>query len=148
MAQDLEDSLTAPKALGACLAALGVLGVLLASIGLYAVVAFAVSRRSREIGIRMALGARSQQVIWSVGQGVAGLVGVGTAVGLTLLLLAVLALRAAYAPMPGMSWYRPHFDPNALMAIAALMTLVAIAAAFVPARRAALSDPLAALRHE
>jgi ABC-type lipoprotein release transport system permease subunit len=64
------------------------------------------------------------------------------------LLLAVQALRAAYAPMPGVALYRPDFDPVALMAIAALMTLVAIAAAFVPARRAALADPLAALRHD
>jgi ABC-type antimicrobial peptide transport system permease subunit len=147
MAQDLEDSLRVSKTVAAFLAALGALGLVLAGIGLYAVVAFAVSRRSREIGIRLALGARSQQVVWSVAHGVAGLVGAGTAIGLTLTLLATLALRVVYAP-PGVSLYRPGVDPVALLAIAAVMALVGMAAAFVPARRAALTDPLAALRHD
>ena len=76
MAQDLERSQAAPKVVATLLGALGGLGLVLASIGLYAVVAFAVARRSREIGIRMALGARSQQVVWSIARGVAGLIGV------------------------------------------------------------------------
>ena len=148
MAQDLEDSLAMPKAVAGFFAVLGALGLLLASIGLYAVVAFAASRRSREIGIRMALGARSQQVIWSVTHGVAGLIGIGTAIGLSFSLLATLALRAAQPPAPGLSLYRPSIDPVALLAIATVMALVGIAAAIVPARRAALTDPLAALRHD
>jgi putative ABC transport system permease protein len=148
MAQHREDARMGSKAITASLAALGTLGLLLASVGLYAVVAFAVSRRSREIGIRMALGARSQQVVWSVARGVAGLVGIGTAFGLTLSVLATLGLRAVYAPAPGVSLYRPSIDPAALLAIAAVMALVGVAAAFVPARRAALTDPLVALRHE
>ena len=98
MAQDLEDSRLQPKVIAMFLGVLGALGLLLASIGLYAVVAFAVARRSREIGIRMALGARSQQVVWSVARGVSGLVGAGTAVGLVLSVLAMLTLRAASAP--------------------------------------------------
>ncbi len=81
MAQYLEESLVAPKAIATFLGGLGMLGLCLAGIGLYAVVAFAVSRRSREIGIRMALGARSQQVVWTVAREVAMLVGVGTARG-------------------------------------------------------------------
>ena len=94
MAQELEDSQAAPKAIATFLGVLGGLGLVLASIGLYAVVAFAVARRSREIGIRMALGARSQQVVWSIARGVAGLIGVGTGIGLFLSVLAMLALRA------------------------------------------------------
>jgi predicted permease len=151
MAQVLENSQAAPKGVATLFGVLGGLGLMLASIGLYAVVAFAVARRSREIGIRMALGARSQQVIWSVARGVAGLIGVGTGVGLTLSVLAMLALRATSAPDTGIgdiSFYRPQIDPVALLGIAGLMALVGVAAAFVPARRAARMHPLVALRHE
>jgi predicted permease len=148
MAQYLEESLAAPKAVAAFFAALGALGLSLAGIGLYAVVAFAVSRRSREIGIRMALGAPRQRVIWAVVREVAILVSFGTAAGLALTVVAVLALRAAASPAPGISLYRPTADPLALLSIAAVMTLVAIAAAYAPARRAATMDPLAALRHD
>ena len=124
---------------------------MLASVGLYAVVAFAVERRSREIGIRMALGAPSRQVVWSIARGVSGLIGVGTGVGLVLSVLSTLAMRAASAPANGLgniTWYRPSVDPVALLTIAAVTTIVGLAAAFVPARRAARMDPLAALRHE
>ena len=84
MAQELERSQAAPKVVATLLGALGGLALVLASIGLYAVVAFAVARRSREIGIRMALGARSQQVVSSINRGVAGLIGVATSIGLVL----------------------------------------------------------------
>jgi len=148
MAQDRQDALRGSQAIAMALGGLGMLGVVLASIGLYAVVAFVVARRSREIGIRMAIGARGPHVIWNVTRGVAGLVGAGTAVGLALTIAATLALRAAYAPAPGVSLYRPAIDPVALLAIAFFMGLVGVAAAFVPARRAALTDPLAALRQD
>jgi ABC-type antimicrobial peptide transport system permease subunit len=148
MAQQLDESLRAPKVVATFLGGLGALGLCLAGIGLYAVVAFAVSRRSREIGIRMALGARSQQVVWTVAREVALLVGVGTGAGLTLTLLAILALRAVTVATPGISLYRPTVDPLVLLSIAAFMAMVGLAAAFVPARRAATMDPLAALRHD
>ena len=152
MAQDLERSQAAPKVVATLLGALGGLGLVLASIGLYAVVACAVARRSREIGIRMALGARSQQVVWSIAGGVAGLVGVGTSIGLVLTVLVMLALRAtsgsADIGIGNMDVYRPNIDPVALVAIAAVTAVVGVAAAFVPARRAARMDPLVALRHE
>jgi predicted permease len=152
MAHKLEQSQAAPKAVATFLGALGGLGLVLASIGLYAVVAFAVARRSREIGIRMALGARSQQVVWSIARGVAGLIGVGTGIGLFLSILAMLALRASSGSgdigIGSIAVYRPNIDPIALLAIAAVTAIVGVAAAFVPARRAARMHPLVALRHE
>jgi predicted lysophospholipase L1 biosynthesis ABC-type transport system permease subunit len=152
MAQDLERSQAAPKVVATCLGVLGGLAPVLASIGLYAVVAFAVARRSREIGIRMALGARSQQVVWSMARGVAALIGVGTSIGLVLTVLVMLALRAtsgsADIGIGNLDVYRPTIDPVALLAIAAVTAVVGVAAAFVPARRAARMDPLVALRHE
>jgi ABC-type antimicrobial peptide transport system permease subunit len=100
----------------------------------------------------MALGARSQQVVWTVARGVAGLVGVGTGIGLALTVLVMLALRAtsgsADIGIGNMDVYRPSIDPVALMAIAAMTALVGVAAAFVPARLAARMDPVVALRHE
>jgi len=152
MAQKLENAQAAPKGIATLFGALGGLGLVLASIGLYAVVAFAVARRSREIGIRMALGARSQQVVWSIARGVAGLIGVGTGIGLVLLVLLILVMRAgsgsADIGIGNLTVYRPSIDPLALLTIAAVTALVGVAAAFVPGRRAALMDPLVALRHD
>ena len=153
MAQYLERSQAAPAVVATFLGALAGLGLVLASIGLYAVVAFAVARRSREIGIRMALGARSQQVVWSIARGVAGLIGVGTGIGLVLSVLVMLTLRAsssgeANIGIGNIDVYRPSIDPVALLAIAAVTAVVGVAAAFVPGRRAARMDPLVALRHE
>ena len=100
----------------------------------------------------MALGARSQQVVWSIARGVAGLIGVGTGIGLVLLVLVMLAMRAgsgsADIGIGNLSVYQPSIDPVALLAIAAVTAVVGVAAAFVPGRRAALMDPLVALRHE
>lgn len=152
MAQKMASSLVVANGIATLFAALGGLGLVLASIGLYAVVAFAVARRSREIGIRMALGARSQQVVWSIARGVAGLTTVGTGIGLVLLVLVMLVMRAgggsADIGIGSMTVYRPDIDPVALLGIAAVTALVGVAAAFVPGRRAALIDPLVALRHE
>ena len=148
MAQYLEESLVAPKAVATFFGALGALGLCLAGIGLYAVVAFAVSRRSREIGIRMALGARSHQVVWTVAREVALLVAVGTGAGLALTLVAILALRAVNISTPGISVYRPPADPVALLSLAVFMAMVGLAAAYVPARRAARMNPLVALRRD
>ena len=148
MAQYLEESLFAVGAVATFLGGLGALGLCLAGIGVYAVVAFSVSRRSREIGIRMALGARSRQVVWTVAGEVAMLVGVGTGVGLTLSLLAISVLRLVSVSTPGVSLYRPAVDPAALLSIAAFMAIVGAAAAYLPARRAARMDPLAALRRD
>ncbi|MCL4846109.1 MAG: ABC transporter permease [Acidobacteria bacterium] len=153
MAQVLAREQAAPRAVAWALGALAGLGLLMASIGLYAVVAFAVARRTREIGIRVALGARRPQVLWSVARGAAGLVGIGTGIGLGLSVLLMLAMRAsssgsASIGIGNIDVHRPSIDPMALLAIAALTALVGAAAAFVPVRRATRMDPVVALRHD
>jgi ABC-type antimicrobial peptide transport system permease subunit len=152
MAQRLEESQVAPALVATLFAVLAGLCLVLASIGLYAVVAFAVTRRSREIGIRMALGARSQQVVSSIARGVAGLIAIGTGIGLFFTVLLMLALRAgggsADVGIGHMTVYSPTIDPFALLGIAAVTALVGVAAAFVPARRATRLHPLVALRHD
>jgi ABC-type antimicrobial peptide transport system permease subunit len=148
MRQSLERSRANIMMAALFLGVLGLIGLGLASIGLYAVVAFTVSRRSREIGIRMALGARQGRVVGDVARQVAALVGVGTLVGLALSIVAVRALGAVAAPAPGVQLYVPSVDPLALTAIAALMAIVGSLAGFVPARRAARLDPAAALKRQ
>jgi putative ABC transport system permease protein len=153
MARDLELAQAPPRMIATFLAVLGGLGLLPASIVLYAIVSYAVARRAREIGIRMALGARSRQVIWSIARGVAGLIAVGTGIGLGLSVLLMLVLRASSSGsadigIGNIDVYRPAVDPVALLAIAALTAGVGMLAAFVPGRRAARMDPLPALRHD
>jgi ABC-type antimicrobial peptide transport system permease subunit len=150
IAQALAESQAQPQAISTFLGVLGGLGLVLASIGLYAVVAFAVATRTREIGIRIALGARSREVVWNIGRGVAVLIGIGIGLGLVLAVLAMLAMRVTPGDVGigNIAIYRPTIDPVALLAIAAVTALVGIAAAFVPARRAARMNPLVALRHE
>jgi predicted permease len=152
MRQQLDDSLVVARGGAMFFTALGVLGLCLAGIGLYAVIAFSVSRRSREIGIRMALGADSRQVVRAVAREVAALVGAGTAVGLALSLAAILVLRVTGATtsnsVASLSLYQPDIDPVAMAVIATFTAIVGLAAAYVPARRAAQIDPLIALRHD
>ena len=148
MAQRLEQSLVAPRAVASSLGALAALGLVLAGVGLYAVIAFAVSRRAREIGIRMALGARSGDVVRDVAREVTVVLGTGAGVGLVFALLVIMAMRAFANPAPGVAIYRPSVDPLQLAGIAAFILAVGVAAAFVPARRAARMSPLSSLRQE
>jgi predicted permease len=119
----------------------GVLALVLASIGIYGIMAYTVARRTGEIGIRMALGARSGQVLtmvlhevsWMALGGV--VLGVGAAVELGRLVSSMLyGLKAS--------------DPLTLAAIGGLLVLIALLAGLGPARRAARIDPVQALRHE
>jgi putative ABC transport system permease protein len=123
------------------LSAFGALALLLSSIGLYGLLAFAVSRRTREIGVRMALGAGRTQVVTMVVRTAMRLVGIGLLVGAVASLGAGRLLRSQ---LLGVSPY----DPATLLAVAALLAGVALAATLLPARRAARVDPIVALRHE
>jgi putative ABC transport system permease protein len=134
-------SLFPQRMAGAVTGCLGALGVALAGVGLYAVVAFTVAQRTREIGVRVALGARAGHVVrMVVGEGCA-LAGLGTAAGL-------LAARAGAPLVAGFLPGVAASDPAAFLGTAALMTALALGASAVPAWRALGVPPTAALRSE
>ncbi|HKV27448.1 MAG TPA: ABC transporter permease [Candidatus Acidoferrales bacterium] len=119
----------------------GLLALVLACIGLYGLLSYEVARRTREIGIRMALGAQQGDVVrLVVGQGillalVGAAVGIGVAMGVTRYLKSML--------------YDVHAnDPATIIGVAVLLTLVALGACYIPARRATRVDPIVALRYE
>jgi predicted permease len=120
---------------------LGIVGLLLAAIGIYGVTAYAVSRRTREIGIRLALGAPHTNVFRLILRQGMALVAVGCAIGL-LLAAAVCSLLASL--LFGLS----PFDPVTFVGAAALFGFTGLVACYAPARRATKVDPLVALRCE
>ena len=131
-----------PARLGALLAALFALVALtLASIGLYGVVSYAVSRRSREMGIRMSLGAAPGTVVGQMVREGMILVGVGTVVGLVLALAGAQLLRSLLFGVGAI-------DPATFIAVPVLLLTVTLVAAYVPARRASRVDPVRALKAE
>jgi putative ABC transport system permease protein len=117
------------------------LAVILAMIGLYGLIAFTVLQRTREIGIRMALGAQPRDVLTLVlGQGIgATLIGIGVGI------VAGIALTRTMASL--LFGVKPT-DVLTFVCVAVLLMLIAIVASYIPARRAMRTDPLAALRHE
>ncbi|HSC15058.1 MAG TPA: ABC transporter permease [Gammaproteobacteria bacterium] len=123
--------------LGACAA----LALLLAAVGLYGVVAYAVSRRTREIGIRMALGAGRHAVVRMVLAGSMKVVAIGLTIGFALSLAAGRAIESFLGDVSSA-------DPVALVAAPLVMIACALVASWLPARRAARIDPMKALREE
>jgi predicted permease len=122
-------------------AAFGALATLLAAIGLYGVMSYAVARRTREIGIRMALGAERSAVLWLVLKEVAVLSAIGITGGLA---VSLYATRFVKAQLFGLS----ATDPVTLGIATLTIALVAFLAGYLPARRASALDPMLALRTE
>jgi len=120
---------------------LGLLAAILAGIGVFSVFAYAVEQRTSEVGIRLALGARPAQVVWSLLGSNAGSVALGVAFGGAGAIVASQVLRSQ---LHGLS----PFDPIAYAGVAVVLTVIAGAATIVPARRATRIDPIAALRCE
>ena len=141
MSARVANSLFAARIGAILLAVFGGLALLLASIGLYGVMAFAVARRTRELGIRVALGARPGDVFRLVLRQGMTLVVVGLVIGVG---VAAMVTRLLSAFLYGVSTR----DTLTFIAIPVLLTLVALLACYVPARRATKVDPLTALRYE
>jgi predicted permease len=121
-----------------------VIAGLLAFAGIYGVTSYVVSQRTQEIGIRMALGARVQDVLTMVfRQGLRFIL-----IGLALGLIGGVILGRVLASLPQMLYGVSPSDPATFLAVTFLLTTAALAACYLPARRAARIDPMAALRHE
>jgi ABC-type antimicrobial peptide transport system permease subunit len=139
--KQMEISLVTERLVASLSTAFALLATLLAGIGLYGVMAYTVARRTREIGIRMALGAFSGNVIWLVMREVLLLLGVGMAIGLP---TAWALSRFVQAQLYGMTPNDPITIALAIGGIASVATM----AGFFPARRATRVDPMRALRWE
>jgi predicted permease len=137
----LDQEVIQPRFTMALFAAFAALGLALAAAGIYSVLSFHVTRRTHELGVRMALGASRRSVIGLM-LGMGGrLVLAGLAVGIPLSLLTTRLLRSQlYGVTPA--------DPVAYVAVAVILTVVAMIACLIPARRAASVDPMIALRQE
>jgi predicted permease len=121
--------------------AFGLLAILLASIGLYGVMTYNVARRTRDIGIHMALGAAPGALRWQVLRETLVLVFIGIAIGVP---AALAGTRLVRSMLFGLGFA----DPIVVVAAAALLAVVAVLAGFLPARRASQVDPMVALRYE
>jgi predicted permease len=139
--EHIANRLDGERSLSRLLTLIGMLALSLAGIGLYGVVAYTVLRRTREIGVRIALGAQPHEVVrlfvWDAGR--LALAGLGAGI---LPAAAVTALLAGSLVGVGMA------DPTTIGGVIAVLTIVTVAAAYLPARRASRIDPLIALRSE
>jgi predicted permease len=141
MQEQIDDNLTSERVIAILASSFGVLAVLMAAVGLYGVLAYSTAQRTREIGIRIALGAGRTSVMRMVLIEVLWLAGISIAVALP---ASLLLTRAARSQLFGIS----SSDPLTLIVVTLLVSVVAMASALLPARRAAKTDPIVALRYE
>jgi putative ABC transport system permease protein len=144
-AQTLEDQggpvVTQLRVAASVSGAVGIIGLLLASVGVYGVAAYAVTRRTREIGIRLALGAKPSDVVRMVVSQGMSLVAVGSLIGL-------ITAAAASRLLAKLLFGLPRIDLMTFAGAAAAFAVIGLAACYVPARRAIEIDAMEALRYE
>jgi predicted permease len=141
LAQRLHESIWPQRTMSTLVTIFGLLALLLAVIGLYGVLSYTVTQRTRELGIRIALGAQRKDVLKLILRQGMLLVGVGVGIG-TLMALAMSRLLTGF--LAGIS----ATDPLTFVLVAVVLLVVAFLACYLPARRATKTDPLLALRHE
>jgi len=141
MDEHMTYALWAPNMAASLSLAFGVVAILLSAVGLYSVMAYVVSQRTREVGIRMALGANRADVLKMIAAQGMRLAVIGVVIGL---LLSLAMARALSSLLIGISGY----DVTTFVVVSSLLVLVALIACYLPARRATKIDPLVALRYE
>jgi putative ABC transport system permease protein len=141
MEEHMTYALWAPSMAATFSLAFGVLAILLSAVGLYSVMAYVVSQRTREVGIRMALGADRGDVMKMITQQGMRLAAIGVGIGLVLSLALAQVLSSLLIGVSG-------YDVPTFILVPVLLAVVALVACYLPARRATKVDPLVALRYE
>jgi putative ABC transport system permease protein len=141
MQEQIEDNLSAERMIALLASSFGALAVFMAAIGLYGVIAYSTAQRTREIGLRIALGAARSSIVRMVFIEVLTLTGISVAIALP---LSLLLAHVVHNQLFGIS----SNDPLTLVLGTGLIAAVALASAFVPARRAANVEPMVALHYE
>jgi len=141
MERQVEENVFADRLIGMLCTAFAGLATALAAIGLYAMLAYIVSQRTKEVGVRMALGAQRHAVAWPIVRGALLLAGIGVVAG------GALALGLARVLRSILFGVEPH-NPIAMAGAALLLLVIAAIAASIPAIRASRIDPMIALRSE
>jgi ABC-type antimicrobial peptide transport system permease subunit len=139
--QRIEQTISQERTFADLCTCFGILALLIACVGLYGTMAYAVARRTGEIGIRVALGAQRRRVIWIVLREVLALSAAGLAIG------SAIAWGTAHFVASFLFGVKPN-DPVAFALSAAVLMVCALAAGYTPAWRASCIDPMVALRHE
>jgi predicted permease len=141
LTQQVEDSTSNQRLIARLSAFFGLLAAFLVCIGIYGLLSYAVARRTSEIGVRMALGARRSSVLWLILREILVLVAIGIAIGAPMALTGDrLVVKLLYGLSPG--------DPISLLVAIGLLSLIAVIAGYLPARKASLVEPTVALRCE
>jgi len=141
LAEEVNNSLAQERLVAELSTVFGVLALILASVGLYGIMSYIVARRTGEIGIRMALGARRPQVLWAVFRESLALVAIGVVIGIP---LCVLFARLVSSQLYGIA----NGDPLTVCVAVVLQASTAAIASYIPARRATKVDPIVALKYE